>query len=125
LGFSIWEEQSDISGDRHMSKVTLSGKPPDPEYRGPAPQDVDATGMHKDYWILSDEERAKGFVRPVRRTYKHTRCGSNTTMNLKIAETYARDPKFYTGTFCCFCGRHFPVGADGEFEWENGEKVGM
>ena len=29
---------------------------------------------------LSEEERAKGFVRPVRRTYKHLTCGTTTTM---------------------------------------------
>ncbi len=56
----------------HGDKVTLSGKPADPNYDGGAPQPIDpVTGMHKDYWVLSPEERAKGFVRPVRRTYKH------------------------------------------------------
>ncbi len=56
----------------HGDKVTLSGKPADPNYDGGAPQPIDPkTGMHKDYWVLSPEERAKGFVRPVRRTYKH------------------------------------------------------
>jgi hypothetical protein len=29
------------------------------------------TGMHADYIVLSDEERAKGFVRPVRQSYQH------------------------------------------------------
>jgi hypothetical protein len=29
------------------------------------------TGQHSSYWILSDEERAKGFVRPVRLSYRH------------------------------------------------------
>jgi len=28
-------------------------------------------GQHADHWILSEEERAKGFVRPVRRAYVH------------------------------------------------------
>ena len=65
-------ESSVTSSYAHGDKVTLSGKPADPTYDGGAPQPIDeATGMHKDYWVLSPEERAKGFVRPVRRTYKH------------------------------------------------------
>ena len=28
-------------------------------------------------------------------------------MGRALAETYARDPKFYSGTFCVNCGRHF------------------
>jgi hypothetical protein len=83
------------------------------------------SGMQKDYVVLSDDERAKGFVRPVRRTYVHAKCGGETTMGVKLAETYARDPGFYGGTFCCTCGGHFPVGADGEFTWAGtNEKVG-
>jgi hypothetical protein len=30
-----------------------------------------ATGQHTSYWTLSEEERAKGFVRPVRKSYVH------------------------------------------------------
>jgi hypothetical protein len=42
-----------------------------------------------------------------------------------IAETYARDPNFYGGTFCCACGGHYPVGVEGEFVWKGtSEKVG-
>lgn len=106
-------------------KVTLSGKPADPGYQGPAPQDIEpATGMHKDYWVLSEQERAKGFVRPVRRTYMHETCGNATTMAQAIAETYARNPHFYGATFCVHCKGHFPVGSDGEFIWMDGSKVG-
>jgi len=130
-------------------------------------------GMQKDYVVLTADERAKGFVRPVRASYQHvgrrpkfpTReltaeekalhgdefecfevyppelspkvgrfwtakelasgCGSVTTMGNSLAETYARDPSFYPGTFCCGCRAHFPVGADGEFVWAGTtEKVG-
>jgi hypothetical protein len=109
-------------------RVTLSGKPSEPgtEHSGaPAPIDP-STGMHKDYWILSDEERAKGFIRPVRTAYLHTKCGTVTTMNVKIAETYARNPSFYGATFCVACRNHFPVGEQGEFVWDDasGQKVG-
>lgn len=82
-------------------------------------------GQQKDYVVLSEEERAKGFVRPVRRTYTHLVCKTDTTMGLSIAETYARDPKFYGGTFCVACAGHFPVGPEGQFVWKGTEeKVG-
>lgn len=110
-----------------MSKVTTDGKPPAEGYEdAPAPQPVDPeTGQHAAYWVLSEEDRAKGFVRPVRCSYRHERCGSITTMSVAIAETYAREPGFYGATFCCACRDHFPVGPSGEFVWEgSGGKVG-
>ena len=126
------------------------------------------------YLVLSEEERAKGFVRPVRRSYIHVGpagwesalrdltdaekeryhgfgyvkfeaypesrfpvtgrfwtqaqldavgkgCGSETTMAQALAETYARDPKFYGSTYCCACKMHKPVS---EFRWEDGSIVG-
>lgn len=76
------------------------------------------------YLVLSADERARGFVRPVRRTYIHEACGTATTMGLAIAETYARQPGFYGATYCVGCQRHLPVGAAGEFVWEDGSKVG-
>ncbi len=159
------------------SKVTLTdGRPVYPEHR-----ELKENGQQRDYVVLSAEERAKGFMRPVRRTYvhvlpplplglieltdeqkewtagryakyepygpdhpkrkagssatgrfwtqedidRHTRgCGAATKMSDAIAETYARDPKFYSGTFCVACGEHYPVGEHGEFVWEDGSKVG-
>jgi len=154
--------------------TTTDGKPPRPGFEAagaPAPIDP-RTGMHESYWVLSPEERAKGFVRPVRRSYRHVGrsvcgkpctlddrpgrlyvcgaepghegecditwfevkdqaeqekigraqarggCGTVTTMGTALAETYARDPKYYGATFCCACGTHPMVGADGEFVWE-------
>jgi hypothetical protein len=113
--------------------------------------------------VLSEEERAKGYVRPLRDTYQHVGerpkyplrelseverqtyarfaythyeqypeneaphlgrywtksqleagCGGVTTMGAAIAETYARDPKFYGATYCCGCNMHRPVV---EFVW--------
>jgi hypothetical protein len=106
-------------------RVPLSGNPPVSGNDAPAPDmATNACGMHKDYWVLSDEERAKGFVRPVRLSYVHLKCGTSTRMNQKIAETYARDPKFYGATYCVKCCDHFPVGESGEFLWPDGSKVG-
>jgi hypothetical protein len=133
--------------------------------------------MAEVYLVLSDEERAQGFVRPVRRSYVHVGrpgprfplrdladeererygpeyvkyeeypesehpalgrgwtqamldavdqgCGSVTTMGQAIAETYAREPRFYGATFCVSCSMHLPVGVDGEFVWDGtSERVG-
>lgn len=76
-------------------------------------------GQQESYLVLSEEERAKGFVMPVRRTYRHIRCGTDTTMGQAIAESYAVNPAFYGGTFCCYCGQHFRLRtADGpQFFW--------
>lgn len=105
-----------------MSKTTLTdGSPVTTDHR-----EIDAaTGMQKGYVVLSAEERAKGFVRPVRRAYLHAKCGAVTTMGQALAETYAREPGFYSGTFCAICRAHFPVGIDGEFVWDGtNENVG-
>ena len=93
---------------------------------------VKENGQNEAYLILSDEERAKGFVRPFKDSYIHVGkliegkrvggCGALTKMNKIISETYAREPKFYSATFCIGCGKHLPVN---EFLWDNtNEEVG-
>ena len=97
--------------------------------------------QNKAYLALSPDERAKGFVRPVRRTYVHwfyddgrevplvvtslvglRGCGGATKVSVTIAETYARDPKFYGSTYCVVCKMHRPVA---EFYWDGtAERVG-
>lgn len=105
-----------------MTETTLTdGSPVTPKHREIDP----ATGMQKGYVVLSAEERAKGFVEPVRRTYRHLKCDNTTTMGHALAETYAREPEFYSGTYCYSCCSHFPVGEFGEFVWEGtDQKVG-
>jgi len=90
-----------------------------------------ATGQYSSYWVLTEDERRSGFVRPVRTVYFHEKCKTTTKMSQAIAETYAKDPGFYGATFCVQCRDHFPVGAEGEFVWVDGrtgdvteEKVG-
>lgn len=127
--------------------------------------DTQPVAQNEVYLVLSEEERAKGFVRPVRRSYQHVGpvqpknlrdltpeeherydqyhyvkfeaydenqapvtgkfwtqaeldkkgCGTVTTMGLALAETYARNPKFYGSTYCCGCSMHLPVS---DFVWE-------
>jgi hypothetical protein len=102
------------------------------------------TGQQKAYVVLSEEERLKGFVRSVRRKYVHTGvkqsgsydpdnmehrtavekgpppCGQVTIMAQDIAETFARDPGFYSGTYCAGCKTHLPLF---EFTWEGTTEV--
>ena len=137
-------------------------------------------GQNDCYLVLSEEERAKGFIRPYRSAYTHVGrlveseegiieplpkeeakrygdknytyflrypesrsplvgkaltqeevdnmgkhiggCGTLTTMGRALSETYARDPKFYGGTYCTGCNKHLPVS---EFKWDkDGQVVG-
>lgn len=117
---------------------TTSGEPVD-KVRA---EQTEETGQHKGYIVLCPEERAKGFVRPYRDSYKHVGrlepivgpkltlasehrvggCNTVTTMGRALSETYARDPKFYGATFCVNCNRHLPVS---EFVWTaDGQQVG-
>jgi hypothetical protein len=93
--------------------MSLTTDPNDPRLgRG---VDTEPIPQHEVYLVLSDEERAKGFIRPLHRVYVHKTCGTKTTMGLALCETYARDPKFYCATYCCGCSKHLPVS---EFLWD-------
>lgn len=101
--------------------MSITTDPNDPRLkRGPA--DEAPVPQNEVYLVLSEEERTKGFVRPVRRSYRHRTCGAVTTMGLALAETYAREPKFYGATYCVACRMHRPVD---EFVWDaDGTEVG-
>lgn len=71
--------------------------------------------QNKKYLVLSEEERAKGFIRPVRQSYVHKRCGVVTRMGLALAETYATCPTYYSATWCEGCKDHLLVA---EFVWD-------
>lgn len=99
---------ADLTSDRNDPRLTHGA-------------DAEPMPQAQAYLVLSAEERAKGFVRPVRRTYVHDACGQATTMGLALAETYAREPKFYGATYCVGCRMHLPVS---EFKWDDGTVVG-
>lgn len=106
--------------------MSLTSDPNDPRLTHGV--DDEPTQMAEAYLVLSEEERAKGFVRPVRSSYVHS-CGTVTRMALPLAETYARDPQHYGATWCVRCQQHRPVGINGEFFWieadgTTGPKVG-
>lgn len=122
-----------------MSDLTTD--PSDPRLGHGA--DTEPGPQNEAYLVLSEQERKKGFVRPLRRKYVHRYwldgrsdplpnvitsldalggCGALTTMGLELCETYARDPKFYGATYCVGCRMHRPVS---EFRWgEDGQVVG-
>lgn len=104
------------------SKVELTSGKPIPE--DGSHLTLDKGGQQTGYVVLSPEERSKGFIRPVRSKYIHASdkggCGALTVMGQALAETYARDPKFYGGTFCVGCKKHFPVA---EFIWDDTTEV--
>lgn len=81
---------------------------------------IGSDGQQEAYLVLSEEERRKGFVRPIRRKYVHNKCGVETVMSSELCETYARDPKFYGATYCVGCKTHLPVG---EFRWSQDNKT--
>lgn len=86
--------------------------------------DAEPVNQNEVYLVMSDEERAKGFVRPLHKQYVHRRsndtimaCGTRTLINSnEIAETYARNPKFYGATYCVGCRMHLPVEL---FDWDD------
>lgn len=132
-------------------------------------QDTAPVPQNEAYLVLPEEERDDGFVRPLRRSYKHIGargpqyplrdltdkeqsmwggeyakyetypegskavgkfwtqaqldnvrkgCGEVTKMSDALAETYARNPKFYGATYCVGCSMHKPVN---EFIWIDDE----
>lgn len=98
-----------VTSDRNDPRLTRGGE------EGPVPQ-------AEVYLVLSEEERAKGFVRPYRDRYVHTLCGGETTMGRALSETYAADPTFYGYTYCVHCRAHRPVS---QFTWSaDGQVVG-
>lgn len=97
---------------------SLTTDPKDPRLGHGA--DTEPVPQNDVYLVLSPEEIAKGFVRPVRETYVHTVCGTETIMNIRLAETYARDPSFYGSTYCCYCHKHRPVN---EFTWKGTDQL--
>jgi hypothetical protein len=84
--------------------------------------DSKSVPQHLVYLVLDPTDDNKLFKCPIRTQYKHQNCGNITTMNIEIAETYAREPTFYDVTYCSTCMMHRPVG---EFYWLDGKQVGI
>lgn len=102
--------------------MTITTDPNDPrlqKYRGKG-HDTEPVDQQEVYLALSEDERAKGYLKPLRDTYIHNKCGVSTRMPMATAETYARDPWFYGGTYCVGCRMHRDLE---EFAWTDGEPM--
>ena len=61
-----------MNSEKAAKSTTTKGEAVTEQSPDGAPEAIDPrTGMHRSYYVLSAEERAKGFVRPVRRSYVH------------------------------------------------------
>lgn len=102
--------------------MTITRDPNDPrleQYRRKG-HDTEPVEQQEVYLALSENELAKGYLLPVRREYIHKTCQSRTVMPQACAETYARDPWFYGGTYCCHCQKYRPFE---EFKWLEGQAM--
>jgi len=55
-----------------MSRCTVSGQAPVNAEDAPVPNSATKPdGQHVDHWVLCKDERAKGFIRPLRLKYQH------------------------------------------------------
>jgi len=55
-----------------MTRCTVRGAVPENPEDAPVPTNAKLPdGQHADHWVLCAEERAKGFVRPLRQSYVH------------------------------------------------------
>lgn len=75
--------------------------------------------IKKATYILTDKERDRGYVRPVRQTYTHKKCGKDTMLAIALAQGFAGDLSFLREAYCTTCGKHFPVS---DFLWEETEE---
>ena len=103
---------ADFIRDKFLAPETLLGKL----------QALNPAERLAEYLMLNRnaDELAKGFVRPFRNKYIHSKCGKETIMGDKLSQTYAREPKFYGATYCVGCSAHFPVS---EFNWSADNEI--
>lgn len=65
-----------MSENSRPSKVTVSGRDPELDTSCSAPTDEKRPdGQLKDHWTLPEEDRKKGWVRPLRTNYNHVGIG--------------------------------------------------
>jgi hypothetical protein len=109
-----------MSGDDHWKYVVMSSvteDPDDPRVKYGEP-DIEQVPQNEIYLVLPEAERSQSkFQRPYREAYWHSICEQTTTISQPIAQSYARNPKFYQSTYCVHCMMHRPVN---EFLWVEG-----
>lgn len=86
-----------MNPDKLKLSTTTDGKPPRPGFEdAPTPAPYRADGQAEAYWVLSEEERAKGFVRPVRKSYRHVGVRPTRPLHLRdlTPDEHARYDQF-------------------------------
>lgn len=73
--------------------------------------------------VLTEQEQAAGFVRPLRTSVVHRFCGRPSAMGDGQAEDLARNPRDsqWSTAWCGICGRRLPLE---QFTWADGQPVG-
>lgn len=110
-----------------VSQVMITTDPTHPGLR-----ELQTNRQQVAYLVLPEEEIELGLIRPLRQSYQHVVCGWVTRIGLTIAQTFARQPSFYTQTFCVACRAHFPLKKyddtgtipQYQFYWQDGSPVG-
>ena len=59
-------------------------------------------GQYESYPTIDDGE----FVQEPRASYIHEACGTKTTMSSELQKSVARDPTYYSHTYCAGCQEH-------------------
>ena len=70
--------------------------------------DAEPTPQHEVYLVLSDEERAKGFVRPLRRAYRHVGIAGP---KYPVRPTTAKEREIWSSTYVQY--EEYPDEVDG------------
>lgn len=94
-----------------MSENTEESPPPEDFDYGEQRED----GQYENYPTIDEGE----FRQKVRSVYIHEECGGTTTMKKELAESVARNPDYYSKTFCVTCEEYVPVE---EVHWKENEK---
>lgn len=124
IGVPLHEELAPDPGTNYKNECSLGTRlttdPLDPRLHHGG--DDKERNQNEVYLVLPQTERVTDAVRPFRNEYRHLVCDSLTSMGRELSETYAKDPKFYSFTYCCKCRKHSPVN---EFVWTaDGKAVG-
>jgi hypothetical protein len=97
-----------VNDERRAQSTTTDGKPPRPGFENAsAPAPIRADGQHEAYWVLKPEERAKGWVRPLRQEYEHVGIRPTHAVRDLTADEQERYAAFGYAKF-----EQYPEGSD-------------
>lgn len=97
--------------------MELTNDPNDPDLKV-----LHTTKQYKKTLVHHESERTPAkFVNQLRNKFRHLKCHQMSTVATSVAETLARDPKFYKELFCGTCQVYVPIT---ELVWFDKKKVG-